>query len=55
VPHVHWHVIPRWQEDRHFPEPIWGAVHREGRPAAPTVDDATLADALSRALGGSVQ
>lgn len=55
VPHVHWHVIPRWQDDRHFPEPIWGAVHREGRPAAPTVDDATLALALSRALDGSVQ
>ena len=54
VPHVHWHVIPRWQEDRHFPEPIWGAVQREGRPAAPLVDDATLALALSRALGGEM-
>lgn len=23
VPHVHWHVIPRWQSDTHFPEAIW--------------------------------
>ena len=25
VPHLHWHVIPRWSEDRHFPQPVWGA------------------------------
>ncbi|KPC49151.1 AP-4-A phosphorylase [Amantichitinum ursilacus] len=25
VPHVHWHVIPRWLTDRHFPNPIWAA------------------------------
>ena len=25
VPHVHWHVIPRWLSDRHFPNPIWAA------------------------------
>jgi len=24
VPHLHWHVIPRWRDDRHFPEPVWG-------------------------------
>ena len=24
VPHMHWHVIPRWRDDRHFPEPVWG-------------------------------
>lgn len=23
VPHVHWHVIPRWRGDRHFPDAIW--------------------------------
>jgi len=25
VPHLHWHVIPRWRDDRHFPNPVWGA------------------------------
>jgi diadenosine tetraphosphate (Ap4A) HIT family hydrolase len=25
VPHVHWHVIPRWQDDRHFPDAYWAA------------------------------
>lgn len=25
VPHVHWHVIPRWRDDRHFPAAVWAA------------------------------
>jgi diadenosine tetraphosphate (Ap4A) HIT family hydrolase len=29
VPHLHWHVIPRFADDAHFPEPIWGARQRE--------------------------
>ena len=29
VPHLHWHVIPRWRDDRHFPNPIWGDALRE--------------------------
>jgi len=28
VPHLHWHVIPRYNDDAHFPGPIWGAPHR---------------------------
>ena len=24
VPHVHWHVIPRFTDDPHFPNPTWG-------------------------------
>lgn len=23
VPHLHWHVIPRFRDDPHFPDPIW--------------------------------
>lgn len=28
VPHVHWHVIPRFADDRHFPGPIWAVPQR---------------------------
>lgn len=24
VPHLHWHVIPRFADDPHFPNPVWG-------------------------------
>ena len=33
TPHVHWHVIPRFADDAHFPEPIWGARRRQADPA----------------------
>lgn len=29
TPHLHWHVIPRNRDDRHFPNPIWGLPMRE--------------------------
>lgn len=32
VPHLHWHVIPRFRDDPHFPSPIWGARQREPGP-----------------------
>jgi diadenosine tetraphosphate (Ap4A) HIT family hydrolase len=28
VPHVHWHIIPRYADDAHFPQPIWGTLQR---------------------------
>jgi diadenosine tetraphosphate (Ap4A) HIT family hydrolase len=30
VAHVHWHVIPRWDDDAHWPEPNWAAPQRAG-------------------------
>ena len=23
VPHLHWHIIPRYTDDAHFPNPVW--------------------------------
>ncbi|VWX57946.1 Diadenosine tetraphosphate (Ap4A) hydrolase [Burkholderiales bacterium 8X] len=28
VPHLHWHVIGRFEDDSHFPAPIWAAPLR---------------------------
>lgn len=30
TPHIHWHVIPRFADDRHFPQSIWSAAQRDG-------------------------
>ncbi len=28
VPHLHWHVIARFDWDSHFPSPVWAAAQR---------------------------
>jgi len=50
VPHLHWHVIPRFEDDPHFPNPVWGAKLRETRHAAPADLSLQLAAALSLRL-----
>ena len=35
VPHLHWHVIPRFEDDPHFPNPVWGVKLRDTPHAAP--------------------
>ena len=29
VPHLHWHVIARFDWDSHFPAPVWASAQRE--------------------------
>ena len=54
VPHLHWHVIPRWRDDPHFPQAIWGARQRNPSPRPP-VDAEALRRALFRALSPSAR
>ncbi|MEW6353945.1 MAG: HIT family protein [Pseudomonadota bacterium] len=32
TPHLHWHVIPRYADDAHFPNAVWSAALRAGAP-----------------------
>jgi diadenosine tetraphosphate (Ap4A) HIT family hydrolase len=29
VPHLHWHVIARFEGDSHFPAPVWATARRD--------------------------
>lgn len=50
TPHLHWHVIPRWQDDSHFPDAIWAAARREvpmrARPQVSVLQSALRAELL---------
>jgi diadenosine tetraphosphate (Ap4A) HIT family hydrolase len=49
VPHLHWHVIPRWRDDSHFPGAIWSAPQRPaGARSAPS--DALLQSTITACL-----
>lgn len=59
TPHLHWHVIPRFHDDRHFPNPVWGQVAaREHRVVQVTGKEIAMSlqrtlDAASQQLEGS--
>jgi diadenosine tetraphosphate (Ap4A) HIT family hydrolase len=46
APHLHWHVIPRFTDDAHFPDPIWAARKRHARTTG--MDRALLVERLTR-------
>jgi len=51
TPHLHWHVIPRFADDAHFPSPVWASAQRTtdaAALAARTAQLAALRDALAR-------
>jgi diadenosine tetraphosphate (Ap4A) HIT family hydrolase len=53
VPHLHWHVIPRFTDDAFFPAAIWAPRRRETAPdvlAARRARVPELSAALRRAL-----
>jgi len=53
VPHLHWHVIARFDWDSHFPQPIWGGRQREVSPA-PTSRLACSLDELDLAVAAAL-
>ncbi len=51
VPHLHWHVIARYGDDPHFPDPAWGVPHRVAPPPRAAVTDEQLRAQLAARLG----
>jgi diadenosine tetraphosphate (Ap4A) HIT family hydrolase len=49
VPHLHWHIVARFEWDSHFPGPVWAAALREA-PAAQLERVEQLRPALERDL-----
>ncbi|MDZ4142766.1 MAG: HIT family protein [Methylotenera sp.] len=48
TPHIHWHVIPRFENDKHFPNSHWGEALRE-------TDLQPLDDAVKLALADKIK
>lgn len=53
TPHLHWHVIPRYTDDRHFPNPVWGQVQRDGHRMLPDGWIQNLQAAIAILLSGA--
>lgn len=35
LPHLHWHIMARFEEDNYFPEPMWGEQQRQTQLTLP--------------------
>ncbi len=38
TPHMHWHIIPRFESDKHFPNSHWGEVVRSNQTVVLTAE-----------------
>jgi diadenosine tetraphosphate (Ap4A) HIT family hydrolase len=38
MPHVHWHIMARFEEDSYYPEPMWGTKQREPSLTLPSFE-----------------
>lgn len=50
VPHLHWHVIPRYIDDLHFPDPIWASQKKTATDAVVPSERRALLPVLRAAL-----
>ena len=39
LPHLHWHIMARFEEDSYYPEPMWGEKQRDAQLSLPSFDD----------------
>ena len=53
VPHLHWHVIARFDWDSHFPAPVWAAPQRQP-DAAKEADIASRCRDINRLIAGKM-
>jgi diadenosine tetraphosphate (Ap4A) HIT family hydrolase len=56
TPHLHWHLIPRFEDDAHFPKPIWAERQRSPTAASLAARAGRLPDlerAIAAALGST--
>ncbi|KFI07989.1 HIT family protein [Massilia sp. BSC265] len=44
VPHLHWHIIPRYADDAHFPAPVWAQAARQTEESVLAARRALLPD-----------
>lgn len=54
VPHLHWHVVARFDWDSRFPDPIWAPARRAVANPAPADRLATPLDRLDRAVAAAL-
>jgi diadenosine tetraphosphate (Ap4A) HIT family hydrolase len=55
VPHLHWHVIARFDWDSHFPAPVWAAAQRDEVPSGAQARLSVSLEALDAGVREALQ